>query len=65
MSVSPVDPATLAEAETAGDRPEAGVGFVGRSSPGQLARARLRRDRTGLGQRRACSSSCWWRSPSR
>ncbi|WP_328343130.1 ABC transporter permease [Micromonospora sp. NBC_00421] len=49
MSVSPVDPATLAEAgtETGGDRPEAGGGFVGRS-PGQLARARLRRDRTGL-----------------
>lgn len=49
MSVSPVDPATLAEAEaeagTGGDRP--GPGFVGRS-PGQLAWARLRRDRTGL-----------------
>ncbi|MEU7977851.1 ABC transporter permease [Micromonospora sp. NPDC049081] len=49
MSVSPVDPAALAEAETGtgpgGDR--SGSGFVGRS-PGQLAWARLRRDRTGL-----------------
>ncbi|MFJ6198414.1 ABC transporter permease [Micromonospora sp. NPDC092111] len=47
MSLSPVEPAALAEAETIGDRPEAGGGIVGRS-PGQLAWARLRRDRTAV-----------------
>ncbi|WP_431972777.1 ABC transporter permease [Micromonospora haikouensis] len=46
MSLSPVEGVALAEIESTGDGPE-GSRVVGRS-PGQLAWARLRRDRTAL-----------------